>query len=304
MERTTTKAGYVTIIGRPNAGKSTLMNALVGAKISIVTPKPQTTRKRVLGILTENNTQIVFLDTPGVMSPKYAMQSAMMGYVSSSISEADCIVVIYDVTRFNENKPLSEELNSLLEYNNKFSKKPVILLLNKTDLLRERKDVLPLMAYFHATGIFSEIVPISALKEKDVEKDIITTIGKYIPEGKYFYDEDLLSTQPERFFVSEIIRENIFLSYGEEVPYSSEINIIEFKERTHGKWYINAEIIVEKQTQKMIIIGKKGEKLKNVLERSREEIEEHLGTPIFLEVFVKVREKWRDNPSMLRSFGY
>lgn len=299
-KKTKTRAGYVAIIGKPNAGKSTLMNALIGSKLSIVTSKPQTTRKRVLGILTENNTQIVFLDTPGILSPKYAMQTAMMGYVSNSISEADCIIVIYDVTRFNENNPIPDELNKILIGN----KKPAILLLNKTDLLENRKDVLPLMAYFHETGMFVDIIPISALKEKDVEKYIISTLVKYIPEGEYFYDEDLLSTQPERFFVSEIIRENIFLSYGEEIPYSSEINIIEFKERSVGKWYINAEIIVEKKTQKMIIIGKNGDKLKSVLERSRLEIEEHLGMPIFLDVFVKVREKWRNNSAMLRSFGY
>ena len=204
-KKTKTRAGYVAIIGKPNAGKSTLMNALIGSKLSIVTSKPQTTRKRVLGILTENNTQIVFLDTPGILSPKYAMQTAMMGYVSNSISEADCIIVIYDVTRFNENNPIPDELNKILIGN----KKPAILLLNKTDLLENRKDVLPLMAYFHETGMFVDIIPISALKEKDVEKYIISTLVKYIPEGEYFYMKDLISLQHNVFLFRDNKRKYI-----------------------------------------------------------------------------------------------
>ena len=295
-----TKAGYAAIIGKPNAGKSTLLNSIIGTKLSIITPKPQTTRKRVLGICTEGNTQIVFIDTPGVLNPKYEMQSNMMGYVHASIEEADCIILIYDVTKFNVSQPIPPELHNFFKDENK----PIILLLNKIDLLKDSKDVLPLIKYFDESKMFKEIVPISALKEKQLYKRIINIISNYMPEGEFFYDEDLLSTQPERFFVSEIIRENIFLSYSDEVPYSTEVAIVEFKEREFGKWFINAEIIVERDTQKKIIIGKDGEKLKRILEISRKQIEEHLDHPVYLEAFVKVRDKWRDKPNMLRSFGY
>jgi len=299
-----TKAGYVAIIGKPNAGKSTLMNAIIGAKLSIVTPKPQTTRKRVLGILTENNSdennfQIIFLDTPGILNPKYKMQTVMMNYVDNSIVEADCIIFILDATRFNSKKPFSNELLNILK---KINKK-IILLLNKFDLLKDRKEVLPMIDLLNQMKLFSDIIPISALKESNIEQ-VISTVTKYLPYSNFYYDPEILSTQPERFFVSEIIRENIFKSYSDEIPYSCEVNIIDFKERKFEKWFISAEIIVERQNQKGIIIGNKGEKLKKVLEHSRHQIEEHLQHPIYLEVFVKVREKWRDNSNFLRSFGY
>jgi len=252
-----TKAGYVAIIGKPNAGKSTLMNSLIGANLSIITHKPQTTRKRVLGIYTEGNTQIVFLDTPGVLTPKYEMQESMMRYVRNSIEEADCLILIYDITKFNKLDPIPEEL---LEFF-KDTRKKIILILNKIDLLKDVKETLPIIATFDKMQLFADIIPV---------------ISEYIPKSHFYYDKELLSTQPERFFVSEIIREAILLSYHEEIPYSTEVHIVDFKERDFGKWYINAEIIVEKQTQKKIIIGSNGEKLKTVLERARKNIEEHL----------------------------
>lgn len=295
-----TKAGYVAIIGKPNAGKSTLMNSLIGANLSIITHKPQTTRKRVLGIYTEGNTQIVFLDTPGVLTPKYEMQESMMRYVRNSIEEADCLILIYDITKFNKLDPIPEEL---LEFF-KDTRKKIILILNKIDLLKDVKETLPIIATFDKMQLFADIIPVSALKENDLEKRLIPVISEYIPKSHFYYDKELISTQPERFFVSEIIREAILLSYHEEIPYSTEVHIVDFKERDFGKWYINAEIIVEKQTQKKIIIGSNGEKLKTVLERARKNIEEHLEQEIYLDVFVKVRNKWRDKPSMLRSFGY
>jgi GTP-binding protein Era len=302
-----TKAGYVAIIGKPNAGKSTLMNAIVGAKLSIVTAKPQTTRKRVLGILTENDVQIIFLDTPGILNPKYKMQTVMMDYVDNSIAEADCVMFIYDATRFNSHRPFSNELLDILKNINKNTspktKKNIILLLNKFDLLKDRKEVLPMIDLLNKMDLFSDIIPISALKESNID-EIVSTISKYLSYSDFYYDPELLSTQPERFFVSEIIRENIFKSYSDEIPYSCEVNIVDFKEREFDKWFISAEIIVEKQTQKIIIIGSKGEKLKKVMEHSRHQIEEHLQVPTYIEVFVKVREKWRDNANFLRSFGY
>ena len=305
-----TKAGYVAIIGKPNAGKSTLMNVLVGAKLSIVTPKPQTTRKRVLGILTENDVQMIFLDTPGILNPKYKMQSVMMDYVDNSIDEADCLIFIYDVTRFNLQKPFSNELLKILQNvnrnnTNRKNHKPknILLLLNKLDLLKDSKEVLPMIDLFSKMDLFSDIIPISALKKNNTNV-IVATISKYLPYSDFYYDPELLSTQPERFFVSEIIRENIFKSYSDELPYSCEVNIIDFKEREFGKWFISTEIIVERQTQKGIIIGNKGEKLKKTMEHSRHQIEEHLQIPVYIEVFVKVREKWRNNTNFLRSFGY
>ena len=297
-----TKSGYVAIIGIPNAGKSTLMNAIIGSKLSIVTPKPQTTRKRVLGIYSDENTQIIFLDTPGILTPKYKMQSAMMDYVSHSIDEADCIIYIYDVSKYKPQNAIKQNIKNILTKINSSNKK-IICLLNKLDLLRDVKEILPIIADMNSLNLFSDIIPISALKESNI-KDVIKTITNYLPNNNFYYDAELLSTQPERFFVSEIIRENIFFAYNEEIPYSTEVNIVEFKEREYGKWYINAEIIIEKNSQKGIIIGKNGEKLKSLMEHSRKAIEEHLQVGVYLEVFVKVRPKWRNNSTYLKSFGY
>ena len=296
-----TKAGYVAIIGKPNAGKSTLMNAIVGAKLSIVTPKPQTTRKRVLGIYSDDNMQIVFLDTPGILSPKYKMQEAMMNYVSSSVYEADCVIYICDASKYKEGQLKQGSIKNTLAKIQKDKK--IICILNKLDLLRDVKETLPMIAEMNSLELFSDIIPISALKENNI-KNVVDTISNYLPVMPFYYDAEMLSTQPERFFVSEIIRERIFLSYGEEIPYSTEVNIIEFKEREVGKWYINVEIIIEKTSQKGIIIGKNGEKLKSLLADSRHAIEEHLQVGVYLEAFVKVRPKWRNSNTFLKSFGY
>jgi len=298
-----TKAGYVAIIGKPNVGKSTLLNAILGAKLSIVTPKPQTTRKRVLGIYSDNKTQIIFLDTPGILAPKYKMQSVMMDYVNSSINEADCIIYMFDVSKYRRQNVINDNVKNILNKIHYSANKKIICLLNKLDLLKNVKEVLPIIAAMDSLNLFTDIIPISALKKNNI-KNIIKTISNYIPDAKFYYDADMLSTQPEKFFVSEIIRENIFYMYGDEIPYSTEVDIIEFKEREYGKCYINSEIIIEKTSQKGIIIGKNGDKLKALMERSRIAIEEHLKTGVYLEVFVKVRPKWRDNVTFLKSFGY
>jgi GTPase len=293
-----TKAGYVAIIGKPNSGKSTLLNAILGTKLSIVTPKPQTTRKRVLGIYTLDKTQIVFLDTPGILSPKYTMQQIMMEYVAGAVSESDVLVVILDMEKY-QTEGMPESIVKIL--NN--TDKPAIAALNKVDKMKDRKDILPYIAEISQLGIFKDVVPMSALKNMNVV-ELVSTIENYLPEHEFFYDEDMLSTQNERFFVSEIIRENIFMLTKEELPYSSEVSILEFKEREFGKWFIHAEIIVERTTQKRIIIGSGGALIKEIGERSRKQIEEHLGQGVFLELFVKVRPKWRDDSNRLRSFGY
>lgn len=293
-----TKAGYVAIIGKPNSGKSTLLNAIMGTKLSIVTPKPQTTRKRVLGIYTNEKSQIIFLDTPGVLSPKYTMQKIMMDYVDGAVSESDVLVVILDMEKYPK-EGLTADIRNIVEN----AGKPTIVALNKVDRLLDRKDVLPIIADLINTKLFKDIVPISALKEMNVT-ELLQTIDQYLPEHEFFYDEDLLSTQNQRFFVSELIRENIFLLTKEELPYSTEVSILEFKEREVGKWYIHAEIIVERDTQKRIIIGSGGALIKLIGERSRVRIEEHLEQEVFLELFVKVRAKWRNDSNRLRSLGY
>jgi GTP-binding protein Era len=293
-----TKAGYAAIIGKPNSGKSTLLNSILGTKLSIVTSKPQTTRKRVLGIYTKDDSQIVFLDTPGVLNPRYTMQKIMMGYVADSISESDVLIMLIDMETYSK-EGLPEHLMKLIEN----VSKPVIAVLNKVDTMKDRKSVLPVIANLHQLSKFTDIIPISALKDMNID-ELVKTIIKYLPNGEFFYDDDMLSTQNERFFVSEIIRENIFNLTHEELPYSTEVSILEFKERDFGKWYIHAEIIVERDSQKRIIIGNEGSLIKEIGERSRTQIENHLQQGVFLELFVKVRAKWRDDSNRLRSFGY
>ncbi len=295
-----TKAGFVALIGKPNSGKSTLMNAIMGEKLSIVTNKPQTTRKRVKGIYSADDFQAVFVDTPGIVKPKYQMHRSMMNYVEEAVVETDIITVIIDSDAMKKGYDVPNEyIINLLKKN----KAPKILLLNKIDLDADIKKMLPLVDEMNKLGIFDEIIPISALKNSNIDT-YLNVLKKYMPESPFYYDPEMLSTQPERFFVSEIIREHVFKGYSKEIPYSTEVNIIEFKEREEGKWFIHAEIIVERKSQKIIIIGKKGAKIKDIGQRARADIEEHLQMPVFLELFVKVRDKWRDNPTMLKHYGY
>lgn len=297
-ERIETRCGYVAIIGRPNAGKSTLLNQLLDFKLSIVTPKPQTTRQRILGILNESNVQIIFLDTPGLIKPKYALQSAMMKIADHAIQTADILLVMVDVTS-------KDDADFVLELFQRALKNlylPKILLLNKVDLI-PKENLLPLIQQFHTTGIFKEIIPISALNNDGIDIVKKSLIG-ILPFGEMFYPEDTLTEQPEKFFVSEIIREKIFLYYGKEVPYSTDVIIEEFKEREDAKDFIRAAIIVERPSQKIILIGKKGEALKRVGEEARKDIEQFLGRKVFLELWVKVKEDWRKNNSVLKNLGY
>lgn len=300
MDSPITKAGFVSLVGKPNVGKSTLLNALLGMKLSIVSHKAQTTRKRVLGILTDSEYQIVFTDTPGIIKPSFELHMTMMRYVKESVSEADIVVVLIDAEKFKDPKSyLTKELIDIL----KSIKVPMIALINKVDLFFKKKELLPIFSQLSELGLFKEILPISALKNDNIEK-FIDILKKYLPESPFFYDPELLSTQPEKFFVSELIREIVLEEFHEEIPYAVEVNIIEFKERESGKWFIHAEIIVERKSQKGIIIGAKGDKIKKIGERSRKLIEEHLDEEVYLELFVKVRENWRKNKNMLRSFGY
>lgn len=296
----TTKFGHVAIIGRPNAGKSTLVNAILGAHLSIVTPKPQTTRKRVLGIYTDDEAQLVFFDTPGLLKPRYAMQRAMMGYVDESIAEAEIICVIVDAVKAVERGTIMDTMvNAIL----KRHKRPTVLVLNKMDAVKIRKEALPLIEEARQSGLFAKAIAVSAKDEKFVD-DLVAMLKELAPAGDMLYDADALSTQPERFFVAELIREVVFRRFEDEVPYATEVDIVEFKEREGGKWYVAADIIVERETQKGILIGAKGSALKAVGEEARAAIEDHLQYPIYLELFVKVRGAWRNDRTQLASFGY
>jgi GTP-binding protein Era len=294
-----TKAGYVSILGLPNVGKSTLLNALLGQKISIVNEKPQTTRKRILGILSEENYQVIFLDTPGILKPNYLLQEKMMDDVNRSIHDADIFLLMVDVG----DDPAGEKLLSLPEVKKVLeSNVPILLLLNKVDLIKQ-EVVTIMISRFERKGNFKSVIPLAANVNYNIQK-VLVEIVDLLPENPKFYPDDIVADENERFFVSEIIREKILELYRDEIPYSVEILINDFKERDANKDYIEAEIIVEKESQKGIIIGKQGTAVKKLGEVSRKAIEEFLNHEVYLDMRVKVRKNWRTDEKMLRSFGY
>lgn len=295
-----TKAGYAAILGLPNAGKSTLMNALLGQKISITTPKPQTTRKRILGILSDENYQIIFLDTPGILEPAYLLQKKMVEEIDLSIHDADIIVLMIDIQTDPEgNTTLKDELVAkLLDVN----KRPKILVLNKADLSTQ-EHMKSIIKKFEESKNFNAIIPVSASLNYNIDS-VLNAIIENLPENPKFYPDDIVSDENERFFVSEIIREKIFEQYKEEVPYSCEVLIADFKEREGQKFFISAEVVVEKDSQKGIIIGKQGAAIKKLGQNARKSIEEFLQHDVYLDLRVKVRSKWRSDEKMLKSFGY
>jgi GTP-binding protein Era len=291
------KAGYVAIVGEPNVGKSTLMNSLLEQKISIVTNKPQTTRQRVLGILNRQDAQIIFLDTPGFLKPKYLLHKVMVKSAESALADSDVVLVMTQTSRGTE-LPI-EVSEHILPF---YKTKPILLIINKADKIN-KADLLPLIETFAKLGYFKEIIPISALRHDNLDA-VVQSLIQYLPLNEAFYPPDIVSESPERFFVSEFIREQLFEKFSEEIPYSTAVEIREFKERETGKTLISADIIVERDSQKGIIIGKKGEALKSVGTSARIQIEEFLQRAVFLELHVKVREKWRESEAMLQQFGY
>jgi GTPase len=293
------KAGYVAIVGEPNVGKSTLMNGLLQQKISIVTPKPQTTRHRILGILSCEAYQVVFLDTPGIITPKYALHDAMMHSSSSAIDDADIILLMIDAAH-----PRKAEEATMLGLLTKLQSAgaPVVLVINKVDLV-QKDSLLPLIDSYARAFSFREIFPLSALKLEGTAP-LVETIVRDLPVHPPYYPLDIVSEAHQRFFVGEIIREKIFLRCRDEVPYSTSVDVVEFKEREEGKWYISADVYVEKESQKGILIGKKGAMLKEVGRVARRDIEQFLDHPVFLELHVKVRENWREDEQWLRRLGY
>jgi GTP-binding protein Era len=294
------KSGFVSIIGKPNVGKSTLMNALIGEKLSIITNKPQTTRKKILGILSTENYQIIFQDTPGILNPEYLLQERMLNYVFQSVKDSELVLFIIDINADpSGTQTLSDERVTKI-LNEAQTKK--ILLINKIDLSNQNV-VENLIKDLSAKNIFEKIIPISASEGFNLSS-VTESIIELLPEHPKYYPDDQLSDENERFFVSEIIREKVFEQYRDEIPYSTEVIIAEFKERENAKDYISAEIVVEKETQKPIILGAKGDAIKRLGQESREAIEKFLQHEVYLELRVKVREKWRSNPTMLKSFGY
>ncbi|MCB2206395.1 GTPase Era [bacterium] len=293
------RCGYVALIGAPNAGKSTLMNAILGMKISIVTAKPQTTRKRVLGFHTGDDAQMIFIDTPGLIKPKYVLQESMVNAAYSAIAEADLCCYLIDAPRVLETgRALPEGLFEIFRE----SGRPVLAVLNKVDLVENKRELLPLMQTVKESYEFADIIPISALEGEAVPA-LLDAIEKRLPTGPPLYPEDMLSDQPERFFVSEIIREKIFEQFRQEVPYATEVYIAEYREEEERD-YIAAEIIVERESQKRIIIGAKGAAIKRIGMSARESIEEFLDRRVFLDLHVRIREGWRDNEAWIRRFGY
>lgn len=290
------KSGFVSIIGKPNAGKSTLLNSILGQTLSIVTPKPQTTRNKVFGVYTHESSQIVFVDTPGILKPKYKLQVFMKKEIESSFNECDIILFVYDASKYNpeEFKELYDTYKSEMQVGGMKS----FAVLNKIDSLT-KEELLNVISDVSVKFDFTEIVPVSAKKKFNIEQ-LIQAIEKYLPENDFFFDKDVIAAQPEKFFVSEIIREYALRIYQEEIPFSMFIEIEEFKEREHSKDYIRANILVEKESQKGIVIGSGGIKLKHLGQLSRKEIEKFLGKEVFLELFVKVKKNWKSDDNFLK----
>lgn len=288
-----TKCGIVTIFGKPNAGKSTLTNKLLRYDLSIVNKKAQTTRNKILGVLTEENYQIIFTDTPGILEPKYELQQYMLKEIAFSLKDADVLLHLIDINRFDIND--LEAIHS--NYGKQLEGKPKLLVFNKNDIIKENTSD-KVLTQIEKFG-YNEVIFISALKEKNID-EVKRAIVKYLPEGPFLYEEEYLTDRPEKFFVAEIIREKILSLYSDEIPYSTFVNIVEFKERDNGKTYINAEIIIERETQKMIIIGRNGEGIKKLGQQARKAVEKFLERPVYLELFVKIRKGWRDSEGFIK----
>lgn len=288
------KAGFVNIIGNPNAGKSTLMNALMGEKLSIVTPKVQTTRHRIMGILNGPDYQIVYSDTPGVIDPKYKLQEGMMQSVSGALTDADLILLVVDLA---DHHPVHPETLSRIRK----TKIPVFVILNKFDMGGISVSN-PAFDFWSKEMPEAKIFPVSA-KEKIYTKELLEEILLTLPESPAYFPKDDISDRSQRFFMAEIIREKILLFYDKEIPYAVEVIIEEFKEEPEII-RISALIFCERESQKRIIIGHQGKMLKRVGAAARKDMESFLGKKVFLQMFVKIEENWRNNPDRLKSFGY
>jgi len=289
------KSGFVTVIGRPNVGKSTLINKIVGQKVAITSDKPQTTRNRIQCIFTDDAAQIIFLDTPGIHKPKFKLGEYMLKAAEGTLKEVDVILFVIDATeKFGGGeKYILERLNA--------TTKPVILVVNKIDLIA-REKILPIIAEYSTRRNFAAVVPISAVEGSNVDA-LIDETKNFLPEGVQYYPADMVTDQPERLIVAELIREKILHATQDEVPHSIAVDLEEFTERDNGTIFIRATIYVERDSQKGILIGKNGAMLKQVGRAARPEIEMLLGVKVFLDLWVKVKRDWRNSIGALQSFG-
>lgn len=287
------KAGFVNIFGRPNAGKSTLLNALIGEKLAIVSPKVQTTRHRIKGILTEKDYQIVFSDTPGIIEPRYKLHEKMMDAVKSALEDADLALLLVDI---KENWQECDEIFTKLNL-----KVPAVVVINKIDLA-DQETLKKAIDFFSVRPYCRQVITISALSGINRNK-LVRSILEYLPEGEPFYEGDDISDLQTRFFVSELIREKIYALAQDEIPYHTAVLIREYQEKTTLVKII-ADIIVQRETQKVILIGEKGSMIKKIGTAARKDIEEFIQRKVFLELFVKVKPKWRENDLQLKEYGY
>ena len=289
------KSGFVNIVGNPNVGKSTLMNDLVGERISIITSKAQTTRHRIMGIVNTSEYQIVFSDTPGVLKPKYKMQEGMLAFSEGALTDADILIYVTDVV---------EDPDKNADFLAKVAKEkiPVLLVINKIDLLKGNSDLDALVARWRERLPQAELFPTSATERFNVD-NLMRRIVELLPAGEPYFGKDALTDKPARFFVTEIIREKILLDYDKEIPYSTEVIVEKFEEKDNAI-HIMAVIYVERDSQKGILIGKGGSMLKKVGTQARHDIEKFFGKSVYLEMFVKVEPNWRNRENKLRQFGY
>ena len=290
------KSGFIAVIGRPNVGKSTLINSLIGQKIAIMSDKPQTTRNRILCVLTEPDAQVVLLDTPGIHKPLHKLGEYMENTAEATLKEVDAILFVVDATeKFGAGeKYILERL--------KATKQPVVLVVNKLDLI-EKSQVLPIIESYQARYPFTGIVPISA-KEKLNLDSLLGEVKKHLPEGPQYYPEDMVTDQPERIIVAELIREKVLELTRDEVPHAVAVEVEEMPTRPNGDVFVRATIYVERDSQKGIIIGNRGAMLKEIGARARHDIEVLLGSKVFLDLWVKVKKDWRNRSSVLKGFGF
>jgi GTP-binding protein Era len=293
MEQKTFKAGFVSIVGKPNVGKSSLMNRIIGENVSITTAKAQTTRHRIMGILNGDDYQIVYSDTPGILEPRYSLHEAMMSYVKVSLEDADVILLVTE---------LQDTFDETLFGRFRKMEKPILLLVNKADLGRGSQAADKVQYWKETLPNAREVIPVSAKTGLHVDK-ILETVKEYMPVHPPFFPQDQFTDRPERFFAAEIVREKIFLNYEQEVPYSCEVAINSFKDE-QDILRISVEIYVERDSQKGIIIGKSGASLKKVGTEARKDMEVFFGKKVFLETHVKVAADWRKEKNRLRQFGY
>lgn len=293
------KSGYVSVVGRPNVGKSTLLNAIIGEKISAISSKPQTTRQNITFIHTDDDSQIIFLDTPGIQRPKNKLGEFMLTESKESIDEADVITYIVDTSK-KIGKAERSIIDILKEYQGKL---PIILLINKVDTIK-KDEILEIISMYAEEGIFNEIIPISAMKNDGIDI-YIETLKKYLKPGPMYYPEDMITDKNERFIVSEIIREKGLRYLNEEVPHGLAISIEKFKKRENKNIYdIEANIYVERDSHKGILIGKGGSMLKRIGTEAREDAERLLDAKVNLQIWVKVEKNWRERDNLVKRFGY